>query len=94
MVWAGVITGAHRSPLVFAEQRVKINSTKYTKFMEEEVLVWFMGLRASCVSMQTGAPSHTSKLTQARCKEHLHDLLDKAERPLSSPDINVMDFSL
>ena len=43
---------------------------------------------------QDGAPSHTSKKTQAWCADNLPRFWTKNMWPPSSPDLNVMDFSI
>ena len=42
---------------------------------------------------QDGAPSHTSRATQAWLKEHLN-FWDKTTWPPSAPDLNPLDFSI
>ena len=43
---------------------------------------------------QDGAPSHTSKLTQAWLRENIPDFIAKEEWPPYSPDLNPMDYSI
>ena len=44
--------------------------------------------------MQDGAPSHTSRRSQAWLGENFADFLRKEEWPPSSPDLNPMDFAI
>ena len=96
MVWAGV-SGIERTPLVFVPQGAKINSISYHELILEPVVKdisqsMFSG--KDFLFQQDGAPSHTSKLTQAWLRENILDFIAKEEWPPYSPDLNPMDYSI
>ena len=96
MVWAGV-SGIGRTPLVFVPQGAKINSISYRELILEPVVKdisqsMFSG--KDFLFQQDGAPSHTSKLTQAWLRENIPDFIAKEEWPPYSPDLNPMDYSI
>ena len=96
MVWAG-ITSTGRTPLVFIDQGVKINTEKYIEDILEHALEpWatkhFEGRH--WVFQQDSAPAHRAKTTQNWLKYHFPDTIYPLEWPASSPDWNPMDFSI
>ena len=95
MVWAAVGSDGSKSPLVFIDQGVKVNSEVYVKMLEEKVLPWLQKTyRNGYVFTQDGAPAHTAAQTQAWCTENLSSFWSKEMWPPSSPDLNPMDFSI
>ena len=95
MVWTGV-SGIGRTPLVFVPQRAKISSISYRELILEPVVKdinqsMFSG--KAFLFQQDGAPSHTSKLTQAWLKENIPDFLPRRNGPYS-PDLNPIDYSI
>ena len=44
------------------------------------------------IFQQDGAPAHTSHLAQTWLQQQCRDLIDKAEWPPNSPDLNPLDF--
>lgn len=96
MVWAGVTSDGRKTPLLFIEQGVKVNQFNYKALLEEEVLPWVKENygEGPYTFSQDGAPSHTSRLVQAWCRENFSGFWDKDLWPPSSPDINPMDFSI
>ena len=96
MVWDG-ITATGRTPLVFIDQGVKINSDKYIQDILESALEpWanthFQGRH--WIFQQDSAPAHKSKATQTWLKAHFPEIISPMEWPASSPDLNPMDFSI
>uniref|UniRef100_A0A8R1IQT9 HTH luxR-type domain-containing protein n=1 Tax=Caenorhabditis japonica TaxID=281687 RepID=A0A8R1IQT9_CAEJA len=96
MVWAG-ITATGKTPLVFIERNVKINSEVYQKIvLMDNLLPWvtqhFAG--GPYILQQDWAPSHGSRSTLAVLEAHFPGFLDKNLWPASSPDLNPMDFSV
>uniref|UniRef100_A0A8R1HNY4 CRAL-TRIO domain-containing protein n=1 Tax=Caenorhabditis japonica TaxID=281687 RepID=A0A8R1HNY4_CAEJA len=96
MVWAG-ITATGKTPLVFIERNVKINSEVYQKIvLMDNLLPWvtqhFAG--GPFILQQDWAPSHGSRSTLAVLEAHFPGFLDKNLWPASSPDLNPMDFSV
>jgi inhibitor of nuclear factor kappa-B kinase subunit alpha len=96
MVWAGITTDGRKTPLVFLEEGVKVDTGVYLNLLMEYVLPWvekeYQG--APLVFQQDGAPSHTSKLVQEFCKDLFFDFWPKDLWPPSSPDLNPMDFAI
>ena len=96
MVWAGVTTDGKKTPLIFIEEGVKVDTGVYMLMLDEEVVPWiekeYSG--APVIFQQDGAPAHTSKLTQSFCDAVFPQFWDKNMWPPSSPDLNVMDFSI
>uniref|UniRef100_A0A8R1EIB9 Tc1-like transposase DDE domain-containing protein n=1 Tax=Caenorhabditis japonica TaxID=281687 RepID=A0A8R1EIB9_CAEJA len=96
MVWAG-ITATGKTPLVFIERNVKINSEVYQKIVLMDNLLplvtqHFAG--GPFILQQDWAPSHGSRSTLAVLEAHFPGFLDKNLWPASSPDLNPMDFSV
>lgn len=95
MVWAAVASDGSKSPLVFIEEGVRVNTQVYIKMLDEKVFPWITeSFGKRYVFTQDGAPSHTSNLTQKWCKDHFSGFWDKNMWPPSSPDINPMDFAI
>lgn len=95
MVWAAVASNGTKSPLIFIEEGVKVNSQVYIKMLKDKVLPWVTGAFGNCyIFTQDGAPAHTSNVTQAWCRQHFSGFWDKNMWPPSSPDINPMDFAV
>lgn len=88
MVWVAVASDGSKSPLVFIEEVVKVNTQVYIKMLDEKVLPWITE------SFGNHAPSHTSNLTQQWCKDHFSGFWNKNVWPPLSPDINPMDFAI
>ena len=95
MVWAG-ICATGKTPLVFIERGVKINSEVYQNMLADDVVPWAESQFGNRLwtFQQDGAPSHIAKATQDFCKEHFKDLISKDEWPPASPDLNPMDYSV
>ena len=95
MVWAA-ISKTWKSPLIFVEQGVKINSDRYINDIlvpaHEEMKKHFKD--QFFTFQQDGAPSHTSRKTQDWCQRHFSRFWSKEMWPPSSPDLNPLDFSV
>ena len=96
MVWGGVTDCGKKTPLIVIPQGVKVNTDVYLQMLEEKVKPWIdqQDWENSYCFQQDGAPSHTSKKTQAWCKENFDHFWDKFWWPPSSPDMNPMDYSV
>ena len=96
MVWGG-ISGKGKTELVFVEKGVKINSENY---MNNILIPYLNPLNQSIfkniqwIFQQDSAPSHSSKSTQAWCRENLPGFISSEEWPPFSPDLNPCDFWL
>ena len=96
MVWAG-ISAVGRTPLIFVPSGVKINAATYKELILEPVvkdLSQIMFKNESFLFQQDGAPAHTANITQSWLRTEIPDFISKVEWPPSSPDLNLMDFSL
>uniref|UniRef100_A0A8R1IEZ3 HTH luxR-type domain-containing protein n=1 Tax=Caenorhabditis japonica TaxID=281687 RepID=A0A8R1IEZ3_CAEJA len=96
--WFGPVSRlTGKTPLVFIERNVKINSEVYQKIvLMDNLLPWvtqhFAG--GPFILQQDWAPSHGSRSTLAVLEAHFPGFLDKNLWPASSPDLNPMDFSV
>ena len=96
MVWAGATSKGLKTPLIFIEEGVKINHTVYRRMLEEKVLPWVQEVvgEQGVTLQQDGATSHTANSVQAWCRCNFKGFWEKELWPLSSPDLNPMDFGL
>ena len=96
MVWAGTTSKGLKTPLIFIEEGVKINQTVYRRMLEEKVLPWVQEVvgEQGVTLQQDGATSHTANSVQAWCRCNFKGFWEKELWPLSSPDLNPMDFGL
>ena len=92
MEWTEV-RAAGKTPLVFVEKGVNINSAVHQEMLKEQVLLQaqehFAG--QAWTFQQDGATTHTFRTTQALCKDIFKDIIGKDEWPFSSPDLNPID---
>uniref|UniRef100_A0A6A7FUG0 Uncharacterized protein n=1 Tax=Hirondellea gigas TaxID=1518452 RepID=A0A6A7FUG0_9CRUS len=72
MVWAGVTCDGQKTPLIFIEEGVKVNSRVYLDLLESQVAPWITNAfrNRDFVFQQDGAPAHTSNLFQKWAKEN------------------------
>ncbi len=96
MVWAAV-SAQGKFPLVFVEPGVKVNKEYY----QREILVKVVKPAGQRIFkskpwtfQQDSAPAHSAKINQTWCEAHLPDFIKSSEWPPSSPDLNVMDYSI
>ena len=95
MVWAGVTSSGHKTPLVFIQEGVKINQHIYLSLLKDTVVPWEKTFGDASVTLQQdGATSHSVKTVQAFCKQHFKGFWLKELWPPSSPDLNPMDYSI
>uniref|UniRef100_A0A7I5E7H4 DDE_3 domain-containing protein n=1 Tax=Haemonchus contortus TaxID=6289 RepID=A0A7I5E7H4_HAECO len=96
MVWAG-ITSEGKTPLVFVDKNIKINSETYQNvILRDTRLPWarnHFGER-NFVLQQDWASAHGSKSTISFCRHHFPGFWDKDMWPSNSPDLNPMDYSV
>ena len=96
MVWAGVTSSGHKTPLVFIQEGVKINQHIYLSLLKDTVVPWKEKTfgDAGVTLQQDGATSHSAKTVQAFCKQHFKGFWSKELWPPSSPNLNPMDYSI
>lgn len=95
MVWAAVASDGSKSPLIFVDAGVMVNSEVYVEMLNKKVLTWITETFGDCyIFTQDEAPAYTPNLTQRWCKEHFSGFRDNMIWPPSSPDINPMDFAI
>ena len=96
MVWAGVTCDGQKTPLIFIEDGVKVNSMVYLDLLQSRVAPWFTNAfgNKDYVFQQDGAPAHTSNIVQIWAKENFKGFWAKEIWPPSSPDLNTMDYSV
>uniref|UniRef100_A0A1I7RU52 DDE_3 domain-containing protein n=1 Tax=Bursaphelenchus xylophilus TaxID=6326 RepID=A0A1I7RU52_BURXY len=96
MVWGGICASG-KTPLIFVEERVKVNKEVYCRdILESVVLPWskkHFG-KQKWVFQQDSAPAHKAKSTQDWCRSHFPDFITTADWPPYSPDLNPMDYSV
>ena len=105
MVWGGM-TGRGLTSLLFILQGQTVTAEYYiTKLLEKEVKPHFNRRstteepvkqklfmdKSSATFVQGGAPAHTAKATQQRCKKNFPNFLQKDEWPANSPDRNPVE---
>jgi hypothetical protein len=71
------------------------------QYYKTKVLEWILLRKAQKLHadeyycfQQDGAPSHTATIVQRWCEYNLTDFIPKDEWPSSSPDLNILDFSI
>ena len=96
MVWAGVTSGGHKTPLIFIEKGVKINQHVYLAMLRDKVIPWVDEVigDSGVTLQQDGATSHTAKLVKSFCQDNFKGFWPKDSWPPSSPDLNPMDFGV
>ena len=96
MVWAA-ISKTWRSPLIFVEEKAKINSKVYIEKILQPMIASanvHFGDETLWTFQQDGATAHTANITQSWCRENLPRFWSKEKWPPCSPDLNPMDFSI
>ncbi|VDO77952.1 unnamed protein product [Heligmosomoides polygyrus] len=96
MAWAG-ITLDKKTPLVFVDRSVKINTEVYQeKILRHVLLPWDAEnfVSGQCLLQQDWAPAHSARSTLAFCESQFPDYWTKDFWPPNSPDLNPMDFAV
>ncbi len=96
MASAGVMTDGKKSPLIFMPEGVKINKNTYLDMLNDDMLPWLQeNYQGTDFTFQQGsAPTHGAKITQQWCETAFPDFWVKFMWPLSSPNLNIMDYSM
>ena len=96
MVWAGVSANC-RTNMIFVPEGVKIDSKTYKELiLESEIKHAGTKLfkNEDWIFQQDSAPAHASKATQSWLREENIEFISKEELPPSSPDLNLLDYSV
>ena len=96
MVWAA-ISKTWRSPLIFVEEKAKINAKAYIEQILQPMLSsaqLHFGDERLWTFQQDGATAHTANISQSWCRNNLPRFWSKEKWPPCSPDLNPMDFSI
>ena len=66
MVWAGVISKVEKTPLIFIDERVKINQHIYLKLLKEQLIPWIKRMfKETDITLRQGsATSPTTNIVQ------------------------------
>lgn len=96
MVSAGVSWKGKTNIHFIDTDRVKVNSENYMKLLDDNLLPDCRRLYPGndYVFQQDGAPSHTSRVTQAYLEDATPEFIKKDEWPPQSPDCNPMDYAI
>ena len=95
MVFAAVTTDGHKSPIIFVEANLKINSNIYIEILKDKIYPWVLSVygKGPFVFQQDGAPIHKPERHRSGSWS-IFWILDKSIWPPYSPDLNVMDYSI
>lgn len=96
MVW-GAVCSRGTLKLKFVDPGTKVNSDYYQNEILDPVLLpeaRRLYPDGDWCFQQDGAPSHTSRTTQAWLRNHVPAFITKDEWPAKSPDLNPLDFSI
>lgn len=96
MVW-GAVCSKGPLKLKFVDPGTKVNTEYYKNDILSEVLLPEASRlfpTGNWCFQQDGAPSHTSRATQAWLKAHTPAFITKEEWPAKSPDLNPLDYSI
>ena len=96
MVSAGVSWNGRTNIHFIDTNKVKVNSESYIQLLEEGLLPDCRRLypNEDFIFQQDGAPSHTSRVTQAYLDQNTPEYIKKDEWPPQSPDCNPMDYAI
>jgi inhibitor of nuclear factor kappa-B kinase subunit alpha len=93
----GTVSANGKFPLVIIDKDVKINQECYQRKILERVVNppgQRMFKSGQWTFQKNSAPAHSTKNTQAWCTANLPDFIQSSDWPSSSPDLNVMDYSI
>jgi hypothetical protein len=95
MVFGLVASDGKTMPPFFWPKGTKVNTDEYIKVLEDVVKPWILanyGPHQKYIFQQDGAPCHTSNRTQKWLKDNMKGFWPKDMWPLSSLDLNPLDF--
>ena len=93
MVWSG-ISASGKTPLLFIDKNVKINSKVYQKEILKKAVVPWKRNHLNFIFQQDWAPAHRAKTTIQFLETKIGSFLTKDLWPTNSPDLNPLDFSV
>ena len=94
MVFGVVSSEEHIMPPHIFEVGLKVNTKVYLGVLKSMVIPWCNQVAGGrpCVWQKDLAPAHKSKETQAWLKKECYDFVFFSHWPLSSPDLNPLDY--
>ena len=94
MVFGVVSSEGHTMPLHIFEVGLKVNTNVYLDVPKSVVIPWCNQVAGSrpWVWQQDSAPAHKSKETRARLQKECYDFVPFSHWPLSSLDLNPLDY--
>ena len=94
MVFGVVSSEGHIMPPHIFEVGLKVNTKVYLDVRKSVVIPWCNQVASGrpCVWQQGSAPAHKSKETQAWLQKECYDFVPFSHWPLSSPDLNPLDY--
>ncbi|EYB95535.1 hypothetical protein Y032_0159g3320 [Ancylostoma ceylanicum] len=93
MVW-GSISATDKTFLMFSDKIVKINAEVYQEKILEKVVVPWKQKHSNFIIQQNWATARGAKTTIHFSETKISSFLTKDLWPLSSPDLNPLDFSV
>ena len=89
------VSATGKTPLIFVEQGVKLNSENYISLLRDQMLPSIVGQSGRrWTFQQDGAPSHRAAATVKFLKAHVPDFIEPQMWPPNSPDLNCVDYSV
>lgn len=78
---------------IFVPEGEKVNAVICQRILATELIPWIERnyAKGTCVFQQDGTPAHTANSTQKFLGDNI-SFWPKEIRPLSSPDLNVLDY--
>ena len=94
MVFSVVSSEGHIMPPRIFEVGLKVNTKVYLDVLKNVVIPWCNQVAGGrpWVWQQGSAPAHKSKHTQAWLQKECYDFVPFSHWPLSSPDLNSLDY--
>ena len=96
MAWARVTSTGEKTPLIFIEERVKVNQHMYLDLLKNKLVPWINATfgESGNILQQDGATSHTANRVQECSKRNMTGYWPKELWPPSFPDLNPIDFAI